>query len=80
MTFRFSAGYGVQAVVVDTAFVLNDDKWHTVYAERNRIEAILRVDEFAPVGTLDLYYAKLSQLRNLCLKPFLSSVDKTQSS
>lgn len=37
-------------MVVDTAFQLNDDEWHTVYAERNRKEALLQVDEFAPVS------------------------------
>lgn len=49
ISFRFSAGYGVQAVTTETSFQLNDDEWHTVYAERNRLEAILQIDEFAPV-------------------------------
>ena len=51
MSFRFSAGYGVQAVTVETAFILNDNKWHTVYAERNRKQALLQVDEFEPVSS-----------------------------
>jgi len=50
MSFRFSAGYGVQAVTVETAFELNDDDWHNVYAERNRKEALLQIDQFSPVS------------------------------
>lgn len=49
VSFRFKAGYGIQAVTVDTSFKLNDNQWHTVYAERNRKEALLQVDEFSPV-------------------------------
>ena len=50
MSFRFSAGYGVQALTVDKSFKLNDNEWHNVYAERNRKQALLQVDEFAPVS------------------------------
>lgn len=49
MSFRFNAGYGVQAVTNEVPFILNDNQWHTVYAERNRKEALLQVDEFEAV-------------------------------
>ena len=37
---------GRQWVKVDTGAPLNDDRWHSVRAERNIKEATLRVDAF----------------------------------
>ena len=50
VSFRFSAGYGVQTVTVTKTVRLNDNLWHKVYAERNRKEALLQIDELPWVG------------------------------
>ncbi|KAI3389290.1 hypothetical protein SNEBB_000026 [Seison nebaliae] len=46
---RFSAGHnaGVQVISIKTNYDLNDNEWHFVEMERNRIEARLRVDNHA---------------------------------
>ena len=42
--FQYQAGSGPWAVIVETAYILNDDEWHTVLVERNRKEARMIVD------------------------------------
>ncbi|KAF7655233.1 hypothetical protein LDENG_00059110, partial [Lucifuga dentata] len=44
--FSFDVGNGVLEVRVETGVPLNDNRWHSVRAERNVKEASLRVDEF----------------------------------
>ena len=50
--FRFDVGNGIQTLEKITAYPLNDDLWHTVHIERNRKQAMLKVDQQAIV-TLD---------------------------
>jgi contactin associated protein-like 2 len=50
--FRFDVGNGIQTLEKMTAYPLNDNFWHTVHIERNRKQAMLRVDQQAYV-TLD---------------------------
>ncbi len=50
--FRFDVGNGIQTLEKTTAYPLNDDQWHTVHVERNRKQAMLKVDQQAPI-TLD---------------------------
>jgi len=50
--FRFDVGNGIQTLEKMTAYPLNDNFWHTVHVERNRKQAMLRVDQQAYV-TLD---------------------------
>lgn len=47
--FRFNVGNGIQVLERITAYPLNDDMWHTVHVERNRKQAMLKVDQQAPV-------------------------------
>lgn len=44
LQFTYSAGSGSMGVTVETAYLLNDNKWHTVLVERNRKEAFMLVD------------------------------------
>lgn len=44
LQFQYQAGYGPMGVTIETAYVLNDDTWHTVLVERNRKEARMIVD------------------------------------
>lgn len=44
LQFQYQAGAGPMSVSVETAYVLNDDKWHSVLVERNRKEARMIVD------------------------------------
>lgn len=46
MVFSFDVGNGPLEVRVKTGAPLNDNRWHSVRAERNVKEASLRVDEF----------------------------------
>ena len=39
--FEYEAGKGQQGVTVETAYRLDDDKWHSVLIERNRKEAMV---------------------------------------
>lgn len=48
MVFSFDVGNGPLEVRVKTDAPLNDNRWHSVQAERNVKEASLRVDEFPP--------------------------------
>ncbi|XP_068599937.1 contactin-associated protein-like 4 [Brachionichthys hirsutus] len=48
--FSFDVGNGPLEVRVKTNALLNDDRWHSVRAERNVKEASLRVDDF-PAAT-----------------------------
>ncbi|XP_040896361.1 contactin-associated protein-like 4 [Toxotes jaculatrix] len=48
--FSFDVGNGPLQVRVETNIPLNDNRWHSVRAERNVKEASLRVDEF-PAAT-----------------------------
>ncbi|XP_034035381.1 contactin-associated protein-like 4 [Thalassophryne amazonica] len=48
--FSFDVGNGPREVRVQTSVPLNDNRWHSVRAERNVKEASLRVDEF-PAAT-----------------------------
>jgi len=50
--FRFDVGNGIQTLEKMTAYPLNDNFWHLVHVERNRKQAMLRVDQQAAV-TLD---------------------------
>jgi len=50
--FRFDVGNGVQNLEKETSYPLNDNFWHLVHVERNRKQAMLRVDQQAPL-TLD---------------------------
>lgn len=50
--FRFDVGNGIQTLEKTTAYPLNDNEWHTVHIERNRKQAVLRVDQQA-LKTLD---------------------------
>jgi contactin associated protein-like 2 len=50
--FRFDVGNGIQTLEQMTAYPMNDNFWHTVHVERNRKQAMLRVDQQAAV-TLD---------------------------
>uniref|UniRef100_A0A8C7X7R4 Contactin associated protein like 3 n=1 Tax=Oryzias sinensis TaxID=183150 RepID=A0A8C7X7R4_9TELE len=52
VVFFFDVGNGPVEVRVKTSLPLNDDRWHTVRAERNVKEASLRVDNF-PAETQD---------------------------
>ena len=45
--FRFDVGNGIQTLEMTTAYPMNDDQWHTVHIERNRKQAMLRVDQQA---------------------------------
>ncbi|XP_018016939.1 neurexin-4 isoform X2 [Hyalella azteca] len=44
LQFQYQAGAGPMAVTIETAYVLNDDTWHSVLVERNRKEARMIVD------------------------------------
>uniref|UniRef100_A0A3Q3M7H4 Contactin-associated protein-like 4 n=1 Tax=Mastacembelus armatus TaxID=205130 RepID=A0A3Q3M7H4_9TELE len=44
--FSFDVGNGPLQVRVETSVPLNDNRWHSVRAERNVKEASLRIDEF----------------------------------
>uniref|UniRef100_A0A665VD77 Contactin associated protein like 3 n=1 Tax=Echeneis naucrates TaxID=173247 RepID=A0A665VD77_ECHNA len=46
VVFSFDVGNGPLEVRVETSIPLNDNRWHSVRAERNVKEALLRVDEF----------------------------------
>nr|XP_020472734.1 contactin-associated protein-like 4 [Monopterus albus] len=48
--FSFDVGNGPLEVRVETSVPLNDDRWHSVRAERNVKEASLRIDDF-PAST-----------------------------
>nr|XP_046248206.1 contactin-associated protein-like 4 isoform X2 [Scatophagus argus] len=50
VVFSFDVGNGPLEVRVVTSILLNDNRWHSVRAERNVKEASLRVDEF-PAAT-----------------------------
>uniref|UniRef100_A0A672IU32 Contactin associated protein like 3 n=1 Tax=Salarias fasciatus TaxID=181472 RepID=A0A672IU32_SALFA len=50
VVFSFDVGNGPLEVRVQTSVPLNDDRWHSVRAERNVKEALLRVDDF-PTAT-----------------------------
>lgn len=50
--FRFDVGNGIQTLEKVTSYPLNDNMWHTVHVERNRRQAILKIDLQADV-TLD---------------------------
>uniref|UniRef100_A0A3B4Y954 Contactin-associated protein-like 4 n=1 Tax=Seriola lalandi dorsalis TaxID=1841481 RepID=A0A3B4Y954_SERLL len=50
VVFSFDVGNGLLEVRVETIIPLNDNRWHSVRAERNVKEASLRVDEF-PAAT-----------------------------
>uniref|UniRef100_UPI0037E743DA contactin-associated protein-like 4 n=1 Tax=Semicossyphus pulcher TaxID=241346 RepID=UPI0037E743DA len=50
VVFSFDVGNGPLEVRVETTVPLNDNRWHSVRAERNVKEASLRVDEF-PAAT-----------------------------
>uniref|UniRef100_A0A4W6DPD4 Contactin associated protein like 3 n=1 Tax=Lates calcarifer TaxID=8187 RepID=A0A4W6DPD4_LATCA len=50
VVFSFDVGNGPLEVRVETSVPLNDNRWHSVRAERNVKEALLRVDEF-PAAT-----------------------------
>lgn len=50
VVFSFDVGNGPLEVRVVTSVPLNDNRWHSVQAERNVKEASLRVDEF-PAAT-----------------------------
>ncbi|KAK7023363.1 putative band 4.1 ues' binding motif [Halocaridina rubra] len=42
--FQYQAGAGPMSVSVETAYLLNDDKWHSILVERNRKEACMMID------------------------------------
>ncbi|XP_068245600.1 neurexin-4 isoform X1 [Palaemon carinicauda] len=44
LQFQYQAGAGPMSVSVETAYLLNDDEWHSVLVERNRKEARMMVD------------------------------------
>ncbi|XP_042220113.1 neurexin-4-like isoform X3 [Homarus americanus] len=44
LQFQYQAGSGPMSVSVETAYVLNDDLWHTVVVERNRKESRMIID------------------------------------
>uniref|UniRef100_A0AAQ5X8R7 Contactin associated protein like 3 n=1 Tax=Amphiprion ocellaris TaxID=80972 RepID=A0AAQ5X8R7_AMPOC len=48
VVFSFDVGNGPLDVRVQTDLPLNDNRWHSVRAERNVKEASLRVDDFPP--------------------------------
>lgn len=50
MIFSFDVGNGPLEVSVETNVPLNDNRWHSVWAERNIKEASLRVDTY-PAAT-----------------------------
>ncbi|XP_059196818.1 contactin-associated protein-like 4 isoform X1 [Centropristis striata] len=50
VVFSFDVGNGPLEVRVETSVLLNDNRWHSVRAERNVKEASLRVDKF-PAAT-----------------------------
>lgn len=50
VVFSLDVGNGPLEVRVETSVQLNDNRWHSVRAERNVKEASLRVDEF-PAAT-----------------------------
>ncbi|XP_039668375.1 contactin-associated protein-like 4 isoform X2 [Perca fluviatilis] len=52
VVFSFDVGNGQLEVRVETNIPLNDNRWHSVRAERNVKEASLHVDEF-PAATLE---------------------------
>lgn len=47
--FRFDVGNGIQTLELQTSYPINDDNWHTVQVERNRKQAMLRVDQQDPI-------------------------------
>ena len=47
--FRFDVGNGIQTLEKITAYPLNDNLWHTLHVERNRKQAMLKVDQQAEV-------------------------------
>jgi len=47
--FRFDVGNGIQTLEKMTAYPLNDNFWHLVHIERNRKQAMLRIDQQAAV-------------------------------
>lgn len=44
LQFQYQAGAGPMSVSVETAYMLNDDEWHSVLVERNRKEARMVID------------------------------------
>lgn len=50
MVFSFDVGNGPLEVSVETSIPLNDNRWHSVQAERNIKEASLLVDKY-PAAT-----------------------------
>uniref|UniRef100_A0A1A8LCZ9 Contactin associated protein-like 5a n=1 Tax=Nothobranchius pienaari TaxID=704102 RepID=A0A1A8LCZ9_9TELE len=50
VVFSFDVGNGPLEVKVETSFPLNDNQWHSVRAERNVKEALLRVDDLPAVA------------------------------
>lgn len=50
VVFSFDVGNGPLAVRVEASLPLDDNRWHSVRAERNVKEALLRVDDF-PAAT-----------------------------
>ena len=48
--FRFDIGNGIQTLEKITAYPLNDNHWHTILVERNRKQAMLKVDQQAQVS------------------------------
>lgn len=50
IVFSLDVGNGPLEVRVDAGFLLNDNRWHQVRAERNVKEAMLRVDQL-PAST-----------------------------
>jgi contactin associated protein-like 2 len=55
ISFRYSAGSGVEVISIETPFDLNDNEWHTVQIERNRKEARLNIDSISAGNPEDLY-------------------------
>jgi len=49
LQLRFDVGNGIQTLERQTAYPLNDDRWHTVHMERNRKQSMLKVDQQALV-------------------------------
>ena len=48
-TTDFDVGNGIQTLEKTTAYPLNDDEWHVIHIERNRKQAMLKVDQQAAV-------------------------------
>ncbi|KAK4300982.1 hypothetical protein Pmani_026854 [Petrolisthes manimaculis] len=44
LQFQYQAGAGPMSVSVETAYMLNDNEWHSVLVERNRKEARMVID------------------------------------